>query len=606
MSARALLLAALAAAAPTPAAAQGDTLRPRRDSLPAVPGDTLPLGTAAQPDTLPAFVPRAPLGVPAGPRPAGTRFMYDADSLLFAGIQTLSDLLSHVPGVHVARGGYFGQPEPALFGGRGAGGLEIYWDGVPLLPLGRDSVFLDPARVPIGPLERVEVVVSPAGLRVYLVTLAIPTTEPLTAIRIATGEAGYAVYRGLFARRWRSGLGLALRTDISAADGFAGSPDTRFRDTDVWVRLEYLPSPRFGADAQLLGTAWKRDAGTPEIAERDVRRSDRMVRAFFRSREDGLGARLQASYAWSAINADSLLAPDSGAAEAARRRDGRQLILDAAYTWRRASLTARANVGDDPTPLRVDVTGAWMPVPPLTFVVDARRARYAGNRDGDRLHASVGLALPLGFSLRGDAVRARDVQAPWVGTDTVQETTDYAAALRWERPFVTLEGGAGRRSAFTPVGFLDDLRPAAGLAPSPETEYVTAHASLRVLPGLTLAGWYADPLTGGGDFELPRRARWAATFHSKFWRKFRSGAFTLRAEVAGESWSGGRGGVDAGGTPLRLPGATFVEANLRIQLLDATLFWVLRNVNLARGGYAPGRAYPLQIQYYGVSWTFRN
>lgn len=604
MSARALLLAALAA---SPLAAQVDTLRPRRDSLPpAVPGDTVPPATAALPDTLPAFVPRAPLGVPAGPQPGGSRLVFDADSLVFAGIQTLSDLLSHVPGVHVARGGYFGQPEPVLFAGRGAAGLEVYWDGVPYLPLGRDSVFLDPARIPIGPLERVEVTASPAGLRVDLLTVAPPTTEPLTALRIVTGEAGYAVYRGLYARRWRSGLGLALRADISAANGFAGSPHTNFRDTDLWVRLEYLPSPRFGADAQLLGSSWQRDAGTPGIAERDVRRTDRVVRAFFRSREDGLGARLQASFMWSAINPDSLLAPDSGASDGARSRDARHVILDAAYTWRRASLTARGDFGNDPAPFRVDLAGAWRPVSSVTLAVDARRARYAGDRDGERLHARAGLALPLGFSVRGDAVRARVVQAPWVTTDTAQETTDYAAAVRWERSFVTLEGGAGRRSAFTPVGFPDDLSPAAALAPSPATDYVTAHASLRPLPGLQLAGWYADPLQGGGDFELPRRARWAATFHSKFWRTFRSGAFTLHAEVAGESWSGGRGGVDAGGAPLGLPGATFVETNLRVQILHFTLFWVLRNVNLARGGYTPGRDYPIAIQYYGANWTFRN
>lgn len=604
MSARALLLAALVA---PPLAAQVDTLRPRRDSLPpGAPGDTVPLGTAALPDTLPRFVPRAPLGTPAGPLPAGTRFRFDADSLVFAGIQTLSDLLSHVPGVHIARGGYYGQPEPLLFGGRGAAGLEIYWDGVPYLPLGRDSVFLDPARIPIGPLEQVEVTVSPAGLRVDLLTLAPRTTEPLTAIRIATGEAGYAVYRGLYARRWRSGLGLALRADISAATGFAESPHTNFRDTDLWLRVEYLPSARFGVDAQLLGAVWKRDAGTPDIAERDVRRSDRVVRAFFRSRADGLGARFQASYVWSSINPDSLLAPDSGASDAARSRDARHGILEAAYTWRRASLTARADMGSDPAPFRVDVSGAWMPVSAITLGVDARRARYAGDRDGERLHARAGIALPLGFSLHGDAVRARVVQAPWVTTDTAQETSDYAAALRWERSVLTLEGGAGRRSAFTPVGFPDDLSPAVGLAPSPATDYVTAHASLRPLPGLQLAGWYADPLSGGGDFELPRRARWAATFHSKFWRKFQSGAFALHAELAGESWSGGRGGVDSGGTPLRLPGATFVETNLRVQILDFTLFWVLRNVNLARGGYTPGRDYPRQIQYYGASWTFKN
>jgi hypothetical protein len=587
-----VLLAALVAGRAPCAAAQIDSLRPPRDTVP--------------PDTMPADVPRAPVPVLAGPLPAGSRFIFDADSLVFAGLQSLSDLLSHVPGVHIARGGYFGQPEPVLFAGRGAAGLEVYWDGVPMVPLGRDSVFLDPARIPLGPLERIEVVVAPGILRVDLVTMAPPTTEPVTSIRISTGEAGYALYRSLYARRWRSGVGLALRADIHAVNGFSGTPHTKFRDTELWLRFEYVPSPRFGADVQLLGTSWQRDAGTPDIAERDVRRTDRILRAFFRSRQDGLGTRLEARFAWTGIKPDSLLAPDSGASEDARRREARQLVVEGAYVWRRASLTARANVASDPTPLRVDLMGAWAPLPPLTLTVDARRARYAGDRDGSRLHARAGLALPLGFSVRGDAAWSRDIQAPWIPDDTVQETSDVAGALRWERSFVTVEGGAGRRSAFTPVGFPEDLRPAAALAPTPATDYVIAHASVRPLPGLALSGWYADPLEGGGDYELPRRGRWSATFHSKFWRKYRSGAFALHAEVSGESWSGGRAGLDSIGAPLRLPGATFIETNLRVQILDVTLFWVIRNVNLARGGYTPGRDYPIQIQYYGANWNFRN
>src|SRR5205809_4153198 len=31
---------------------------------------------------------------------------------------------------------------------------SIYWDGIPYLPLGRDSVYLDPARISLAPLER--------------------------------------------------------------------------------------------------------------------------------------------------------------------------------------------------------------------------------------------------------------------------------------------------------------------------------------------------------------------------------------------------------------------------------------------------------------------
>ncbi len=560
---------------------------------------------SATPDTGPVFLPTAPRTTPAGPLPAGQRFVYDPDSLRINGLQTLGDLLVHVPGVYLARGGYFGQPEPVFFGGRGAAALEVYWDGVPYLPLGRDSIFLDPARVPLGPLQRIEVLVDPATVRVYLVTRSPATTEPVTAIEIATGTARYAIYRGLFARRWRSGFGITLRADFGATDGYSQTPHTKFRSTDLWARLEYAPSPRYGLELQLLGSTWKRDGAPPAVNARDVRRANRIARAYYRSRTDGLGFHLLASYGRSALNGDSALVADTVPTPAS----GPHLdlgLVDAAYVWPRASVTARALVVPHRIPLQLELAGAWRPVGPVSLAAAARRSTYTGDRSGRRLRASAGVALPWGFAVRGDAVLGRDIQAPTVPGDSAQRTTDVAAALRWERSFVTLEVGAGRRSAFRPAGFPDDLFPVVALGPTPETDYVIAQASLRPLPGLQLAGWYADPVSGGGDFEPPRHARYAAAFHSKFWRKFRSGAFLLHAEVAAESWSGGRGGIDALGTPLRLGGASFVETNLRVQILDLTLFWVVRNVNRTTAGYVPGRDYPTSVQYYGASWSFRN
>ena len=70
----------------------------------------------------------------------------------------------------MARGGLYGQAEIVLYGGRGPAALEVYWDGAPYLPVGRDSVYLDPGRIPLAPLERVDVIVLPATLRIYLVT----------------------------------------------------------------------------------------------------------------------------------------------------------------------------------------------------------------------------------------------------------------------------------------------------------------------------------------------------------------------------------------------------------------------------------------------------
>ncbi|MGH7673205.1 MAG: TonB-dependent receptor plug domain-containing protein, partial [Gemmatimonadales bacterium] len=144
-----LLAATLSGAVAAGAAAQADTTR-----------DSTAAGapTAAR-DTLPKILPTFALPVPAGPLPRGARYTFTADSLLFTSARSLSDLLAHIAGVYVARGGWFGQAEPVQYGGRGPAALEVYWDGVPYLPLGRDSIYLDPARIPLAPLERVDVIV---------------------------------------------------------------------------------------------------------------------------------------------------------------------------------------------------------------------------------------------------------------------------------------------------------------------------------------------------------------------------------------------------------------------------------------------------------------
>src|SRR5204862_406561 len=98
-----------------------------------------------------------------------------------------------------------------LYGGRGPAGVEVYWDGVPYLPLGRDSVYLDLGRISLAPLERVDVLVLPATLRVYLVTARQQSTATASQVRIATGQARTANYRGSYERRWRSGLELGAR-----------------------------------------------------------------------------------------------------------------------------------------------------------------------------------------------------------------------------------------------------------------------------------------------------------------------------------------------------------------------------------------------------------
>lgn len=561
-------------------------------------------GAAAQvdttpPDTIPRLLPVFPAPVPPGPLPGGSRYRFDADSLVFSNVYTLSDLLAHVPGVYVARGGYYGQAEAVLYGGRGPLGLEVYWDGMRYLPIGRDSVYLDPARIPLAPLERVEVVVLPAVLRVYLMTSRPRSTDPATAVRIATGELGLAGYRGGFARRWRSGLGLSLEADWNTLDGSAESSSSSFAGVDLWLKAEYVPSGRVGASYQILSSTWKRGGGDAAglVDPWRYKRRDGIFRVFLAARADGLGYRFEAALASATAERDTAVA----------RRSTYQNVLVASYTWRRAHLALSARLADRRQPFELEARGGWVPVTGLTLAADVRRTGYAGSRHGERVHVSAGLELPAGLSALGELAWARDLQAPTLPADTVQATTDLSGALRWERGWLTLEVGGGRRDAFAPVDFPSGVKPVAALGPTSRTTFARAHASLRPVAGVQLAGWYFDPIRGGGDFEPPHHARLSAAFYSKFWRVFRSGIFALRGEAALESWSSSNlGGRDDLGGQYPLPGASFVETNIEMQIGDVTIFWIIRNNNGMRSGYVPGLGYPKVIQYYGAHWRFRN
>jgi len=596
-----LLLVAVGAAAQVDSMARRDTLG--RDSTThrdTTARDTTARDTTAR-DTVPRYLPVFPEAISAGPLPRGTRYTFNADSLILSNVQTLSDLLAHIPGVYVARGGIYGAGEIVFYGGRGATGLEIYWDGVPYLPLGRDSLFLDPARISLAPLERVDVIVLPASLRVYLVTLRQRSTETASQVGIATGEVRTANYRGAFLHRWRSGLGLSLVADYNNNDGIEGTSSTAFNSVDLWLKAEYAPSARFGVSYQTLSSRWHRSAGQ-RIADWHPQRRDGIFRLFAAARDDGLGLSAQATFATTSASLDTAVSDRTLTQEA----------LEVRNDWSRAHLGLGIRRLDQARPWQFDGTGAWSPFPGLTLAGDARHAEYSRGRSGNRAHLSAGLILPAGLSLHGDLAWAHDLQAPLDSFDTGQRTVDASGAVRWDRSWVSVDLGGATRDPFTPIGFpvaitaIDSSGPVR-LSPTQRTRYFTAHGTLRLLPGLQVSGWYFDPLVGSGnDFEPPYHARLSLTFYSKFWRVYRSGIFALRGELAMDSWSRGTAGLDTAGALRILPGVTIGEVNVEVRIAGVTIFWVQRNVTLQRASYVPGLDYPRRFQYYGVRWLFTN
>jgi hypothetical protein len=600
-----LLVAGALLSAAHAAMAQADSGPP----APRRPADTTAAkADTTKPDTLEHFLPVFAAAITPGPLPRGARWRFNADSLVLSNITTLGDLLGHIPGVYVARGGWFGAPEIVLYGGHGPIGLEIYWDGVPYLPVGRDSVWLDPARVPLAPVETIDVEVLPSTLRVYLVSQRPSSSLPSTMVRISTGTNSVAQYRGGFAKRWRSGLGFSLAADYRNIDGLVKSSTTAFNSVDLWLKAEYVPSPRMGVALQTLSSTWTRGGEPSLVVPWKQRRVDDVLRAFVATRDDGLGSRAELALVRSQVGQDSVLArspvpgdtlPDS--------RTLNQAILTLSETRSRASAGLTVRLQGSGRPLQVDGHVNWQPLPFVTIAAEGRRSYYGNRGHGNRAHVTAGLQLPLGVSLRGEASVLQDFQAPAVRSDSFQEATDYAAYVRWETRPVTLEVGQVRRDPFQPAGFAQGILPIGGLGRTPRSTYTSAFLALRPVSGVELSGWYFDPAQGGGDLEPPTHGRFSATFYSKFWRVYKSGVFALRGEVAAESWSRSNlGGLDTTGGQLPFGPATFVETNIELRIADFTAYWITRNYNAMRGSYITGLGYPKRVQYYGVQWFFQN
>ena len=597
---RAVLVATLAfAAVATSVAAQADTTRRDTTAAGRQVGDSAP----PPPDTTELLLPTFTPVIAPGPLPRGARYTFTDDSLLLLSSQTLSDLLTHIPGVYVVRGGWYGQAEIALYGGRGPASIEIFVDGIPYMPLGRDSIYVDPARISLAAYERVDVLVMPAALQVYLVSLTYRSTNPRTQIGVMTGRQNIAGYRAGYSKRARSGFGVSVVADWnSMGPGPLSSTTTSFGTSDFLLKAEYVPpGGRVGASFTLFTSSWKRSAISPtdnRVVARRQDRLDRVLRFFIAQRGDGLGWRVTTTFTSSGLTHDSLVGNHSVSSGA----------LEASLIGRRASIVALARGGAGGMPSQFEARAGWTAsIVPLTVAGWFRQSLYADGRQGVRAYGTAGLRLPLRFTARAEATWQKDAQSAFVTTDDLQETLDMAGWLGFDHSRLSVEVGRGRRDPFAPLGFGGGIITVDSLHPSPFTEFIAVRGSVQVVSGLRVSGWYFDPLVGGADFEPPHHARVAATFQSKFWRVFKSGIFTLRGEVAVESWSRwGLGGLDSLGVGRSLGGASFVETNLQMQLAGVTLFWMMRNANLMRASYVEGLGYPKAVQSWGARWYFTN
>lgn len=532
------------------------------------------------------------------PLPPASREVLTRDSINWATAETVAEVLQRIPGVYLWRGGWVGRTEYPNFRSRGPTSVEYLVDGMPYIPIGPDSVGIDPSLFSLSLFDRIEIERWPGQLRVHLFTRRQDRQAPYSYVGISSGDKSIARYIGSLEKRFPSGIGFALGGERLVAPTATGN-SSDFDITNYRLQLGYVPSNRFGVQAQLLHSSPDRKpfvnfADTLDLALRGAR-SDVQFRVFWRKQRDELGLRADAFLnrtTWKGSGVDDQV-----------RQGG--VVLG----WRSPTIGISTRLMNRSrwTPVDLRASAGWTATTALSASVEAGYQRHDLSRSSRWIGIRGGLGLPLGFILSAALTQGSMVQAPSVLTDRAQSLTDWQTTLQWNRRWAGFELGYGHTDGFRSQPYrpflasIDSLRPAAG------TEWLTFGWRLAPRSWLTLQGWYSDPLgKRTPDGVPPTHSLTSATIRSKFWRTFPSGIFDFKATIGLESWGDGVIGRGATGQPIPLDGASFIRTMIAIQLDHFQLYWDRYNLRASGKSYVPGFGILNFGSTFGVRWEFAN
>ena len=558
--------------------------------------------------------------------PPRTRWVIDRDSILWHGAETVSDLLTRVPGVYLLRGGWAGRPELPAYQAHGATSVSYLLDGIPYYPMGEDSIMVDPSVLPLSFIDRVEIERIPGQLRVWLFTRRNDRSAPYSRIGIASGDLQIARYQGQLEKRSSKGPGVALAFDhfsVPALQGQAGSYD----NTQFWLRLEYLRSEHAGAELQFFRNSPDREpilsgAGDTLSRQRHASRGDLTARFFLAPGSNGLGPRFDLVASRSTLHdevekdsvpviTDQLiyqgvvLEKDTTYEVKSHHRALTQLGMLAAYRLGAASLEGSFFWRSSWTPIELRARGAISPLSLVTLSLDAAYLRHDGSRSSEWVTARGGLTLPYGFEAGAVWRRGSEVMLPAIRDDESQTVDDRSVSLAWKSSFAELESTFTTNTGFRPAGYAQ--YPAlVRLAPSGRTDWLSVSGRVAPRQWLILSGWYSTPRVARPEGQPPNHMLVHATVQSKFLPTFKSGIFNLKLQASLEHWGVGVLGQDSAGTQLSLPAATFFRGYLGLQIGSFTAYYDRYNMQGSERAYVPGLPIPKYVSSFGVRWEFAN
>ncbi|MBX3145642.1 MAG: TonB-dependent receptor plug domain-containing protein [Gemmatimonadales bacterium] len=554
----------------------------------------------------------------AGLLPALARRVIERDSVEWHAAQTVSDLITKIPGVYLARGGWVGRPEPLYYQGRGMASAEYLIDGFPLVPLGADSISIDPSLLPLSFFDRVEIERLPGQLRIHLFTRQYDRLPPRTRVGVGSGDYDIARYLGSLERRSRGGFGFVVAADHLAIPLRTGDQGA-YSSTQLWLQLSYAPERRpWKAMAQVIRGGFTRDViravspGGQTLGDSlslgiDGSRTDAQASLVFQPRNDGLGLRaaLLAGYSsWSEDStALSLGSPDGHIRwiDQALWQFGAQLGLRS----RTASFDATAWHRTRWTPIDVRASLGVNPVGPITLSAEGVYRQHEQDRVSQWVTGRAGIALPLGFRATGQVRSGKVVASPARLDEAAQDLTDLGGLVALGGSRLWAEAGYWRTSGYAPSAF--PLYPGIrSIGPSAETNWLTVSGRIAPFQWFSIDGWYSNPINGRPEAQPPTHSIVNATLQSRFLPTFRSGIFALKLQGSMESWGTGTAGRTADGDLITLKGATFFRAHIQLKIGDFVAYYDQANSQASRLGYVPDLAMLRIASTFGVRWEFSN
>ncbi len=567
--------------------------------------------------------------------PFQSRVVFNRDSILWHNAETVSDVLTKIPGVFLLRGGWAGRPELPAYQAHGSTSVEYVLDGVPYYAIGQDSLMVDPTLLPLSFLERIEIEKLPGQLRVLLFTHRHDRSVPYSRIGIASGDLQIARYQGELHKNTSRGISFSAAFDhfsVPAQQSVSGD----YSNTQGWLRLGYVPSMRFGAEIQYFLNSPDREAVLAETGAKDTlsrarhgSRNDVQGRIFLARRVDGLGPRLDllvSHTGWiDEIQKDStpravngvevngvLVSIDTVYDKTRHQRGFTQAGAILGYRLPAASLDGSVFYRSTWTPLEARARGGVMPSRWLTANLEGVYQRHDGGRSSEWLTARAGLTLPYGLSVTGLMRRGSEVALPALQADSAQDLDDRSltAGVRWG--FGEIEASYSWNAAYRPAAYAQYAQ-LASIGPSGRTEWLTVNARVAPRQWLSFDGWYSTPQGRRPEGQPPTHSILDATLQSKFLPTFRSGIFNLKLQFTVENWGPGVLARDKTGAAVTLRGATQMRYYIGLQIGAFQAYYDRYNVAGTRLPYVPdaitGRAGlgpPRFASTFGVRWEFSN